>query len=65
MVWQAAPGAHPAISGGTTQVTGWGQTPTAGIWSAKVPAGSATRQVYLNGQPARSLRRPSDPWACP
>ena len=52
VVWQAAPGAHPVISGGT-RVTGWTESdPSAGIWSAKVPTGSATRQVYVNGQSA-------------
>ena len=52
VIWQAAPGAHPTISGGT-QVTGWTESdPTAGIWSAKVPAGSATRQLFIDGKSA-------------
>ena len=52
VVWEAAPGAQPAISGGT-RVTGWKESdPANGIWSAKVPAGTATRQVYIDGQAA-------------
>ncbi|NUP46936.1 MAG: hypothetical protein HOW97_06415, partial [Catenulispora sp.] len=48
VVWQAAPGAHPAVSGGY-QVTGW--TPVGGtsLMSAAVPAGTQTRQLYING----------------
>jgi hypothetical protein len=51
VVWQAAPGAHPVISG-ATQVTGWTQVGTSGVWSAPVPAGSASRQLYVNGSEA-------------
>lgn len=52
VTWEAAPGAHPVISGGT-RVTGWSESDTAaGIWSAPVPAGTATRQVYIDGQSA-------------
>ncbi|GAA1983986.1 hypothetical protein [Kitasatospora viridis] len=51
VVWQAAPGAHPVISG-ASQVTGWTQVGTSGVWSAPVPAGSASRQLYVNGHEA-------------
>jgi hypothetical protein len=52
VTWAAAPGAHPVISGGT-RVTGWTESdPARGIWSAKVPAGTATRQVYIDGRSA-------------
>ncbi|GAA2773230.1 hypothetical protein [Kitasatospora cinereorecta] len=51
VVWQAAPGAHPVISG-ASQVTGWTQVGTSGVWSAPVPANSASRQLYVNGQEA-------------
>ncbi|HEV2347231.1 MAG TPA: hypothetical protein VGS97_24255, partial [Actinocrinis sp.] len=51
VVWQAAPGAHPVISG-ASQVTGWTQVGTSGVWSAPVPGGSASRQLYVNGQEA-------------
>ncbi len=47
LTYQAAPGAHPVISGGE-QVTGWTQT-TGGIWEASVPAGTDTRQLYVDG----------------
>ena len=50
--YQAAPGAHPVLSGGE-QVTGWHQG-TGGVWSANVPAGTDTRQLYVNG--VRALR---------
>lgn len=45
--WQAAPGAHPVISG-AQRVTGWKQG-SDGVWSAHVPAGSETRQLYVDG----------------
>ena len=48
-MWKAAPGAHPVLSG-ARRVTGW--SPVAGsdgLWQASVPAGSATRQLYVNG----------------
>ncbi|WP_189807034.1 right-handed parallel beta-helix repeat-containing protein [Streptomyces tanashiensis] len=52
VVWKAAAGAHPVISGATT-VTGWTQVGTSGVWSAPVPAGSETRQLYVNGKSAK------------
>ncbi len=51
VVWQAAPGAQPVISG-ASQVTGWSQVGSSGVWSAPVPAGSASRQLYVNGAEA-------------
>ncbi|WP_143031762.1 Ig-like domain-containing protein [Actinacidiphila guanduensis] len=51
VVWEAAPGAHPVISG-ATRVTGWHQVGSTGVWSARVPRGSATRQLYVDGQEA-------------
>jgi hypothetical protein len=45
--YQAAPGAHPVVSGGQ-QVTGWSQA-SSGVWSATVPAGTDTRQLYVDG----------------
>ncbi|WP_329455167.1 Ig-like domain-containing protein [Streptomyces sp. NBC_01497] len=50
VVWQAAPGAHPVISGGT-RVTGWSRG-SDGVWSASVPRGSASRQLYVDGAEA-------------
>ncbi|MFE7710783.1 discoidin domain-containing protein [Streptomyces sp. NPDC057486] len=49
VVWQAAPGAHPVISGGTA-IREWTQTSTRGIWSAPVPENLNTRQLYADGQ---------------
>lgn len=51
VVWQAAPGAHPVISG-ATRVTGWSQVGSTGVWSASVPRGSASRQLYVDGTEA-------------
>ena len=48
VVWHAAPGAYPVISG-ATRVTGWMQEGASGVWSASVPAGSETRQLYVDG----------------
>ena len=50
VVWTAAPGAHPVLSG-ATRVTDWTTSP-AGVWSASVPAASASRQLYVNGSAA-------------
>jgi hypothetical protein len=50
VTYEAAPGAHPVLSGGE-QVSGWTQS-TGGLWEAKVPAGTQTRQLYINGEPA-------------
>jgi hypothetical protein len=49
VVWQAAPGAHPVLSG-ASQITGWTQVGNSAVWSAPVPAGSASRQLYVDGQ---------------
>jgi hypothetical protein len=51
VVWRAAPGAVPVISG-ATRVTGWVQEGTSGVWSAPVPTGSETRQLYVGGRKA-------------
>ena len=50
VTYEAAPGAHPVLSGGE-QVSGWTQT-TGGLWEASVPAGTQTRQLYVNGERA-------------
>ena len=47
VTYQAAPGADPVLSGGE-QVTGWTQGAN-GVWQATVPAGTDTRQLYVNG----------------
>ncbi|MGN8119614.1 IPT/TIG domain-containing protein [Labrys sp. 22185] len=50
VVWKAADGARPIISG-ATRITGWKLHDAAkGIWSARVPANSASRQLYVEGK---------------
>jgi hypothetical protein len=49
VIWTAAPGADPVLSG-AIRVTGWKLTdPANNVWSAPVPADLATRQVYVDG----------------
>ena len=58
VTYEAAPGAHPVLSGGE-QVQGWQQGAN-GVWQAKVPAGTDTRQLYVDG--VRGVRaRGADP----
>ena len=47
VIWSAANGARPLISGGIP-ITGWTKG-SGGLWSAPVPAGLHTRQLYVNG----------------
>jgi hypothetical protein len=50
ITWEAAPDAHPVLSGGVP-ISGW--HPTDGnpnLWSAPVPANLVTRQLYADGQ---------------
>jgi hypothetical protein len=56
VTYRAAPGAHPVLSGGE-QVTGWHAT-TGGVWAASVPAGTQTRQLYVNGVRANRAEGP-------
>ncbi|MFE7161595.1 hypothetical protein [Streptomyces sp. NPDC057636] len=51
VVWEAADGGRPVISG-ATRVRRWTESGTAGLWSASVPAGSESRQLYVNGRQA-------------
>ncbi len=51
ITWQAASGAKPVVSGGL-KVTGWTKG-SGSIWSAQVPAGFDTRQMYVNGTRAQ------------
>jgi hypothetical protein len=49
VIWAAASGVRPVVSGGVP-VTGWTRTDaTRNIWSAPVPAGLNTGQLYVNG----------------
>jgi len=58
VVWEAAPGAHPVISGGT-QITGWHLSDASkNIWAAPAPAGLQTRQLYVDGVRAQRAAGP-------
>jgi hypothetical protein len=49
ITWEAAPGAAPVIDGGQ-QVTGWTlHDSTNNIYSASVPVGTDSRQLYVDG----------------
>jgi len=49
VIWQAASGAKPALSGGQ-QVSGWTLHDSgANIWSAPVPTGFDSRQLFVDG----------------
>lgn len=50
VIYEAAPGAHPVLSGGGA-VTGWHEVDaTNDIWAAPIPSGFDTGQVYVDGQ---------------
>jgi hypothetical protein len=40
------------VLSGATRVTDWTPSSPSGVWSASVPAGSASRQLYVNGTQA-------------
>ncbi|WP_327287613.1 ricin-type beta-trefoil lectin domain protein [Streptomyces sp. NBC_01198] len=49
VIWQAAPGQSPVLSGGQ-QVTGWSvKDATNNIYAASVPGGADSRQLYVDG----------------
>ena len=50
VTWQAAPGAQPVITGATA-VTGWTQSDASkNIWSAAIPAGVDSRDLFVDGK---------------
>jgi hypothetical protein len=57
LVFAAAPGAHPIVSGGV-QITGWKKVdPAKNIWAASVPANvKDSRQLYVDGVRATRTR---------
>jgi hypothetical protein len=56
VVWSAAPGADPVISG-AIRVQGWKlHDSRRHIYQARVPAGLSTRQLYVNGRRATRAR---------
>ncbi|MHB1487247.1 MAG: right-handed parallel beta-helix repeat-containing protein [Acidimicrobiales bacterium] len=62
VTYQAAPGAHPLLSGGMN-VTGWSHDPVTGLWSAPVPAGTTGRELYVNGmRTPRTSEAPKGVW---
>jgi hypothetical protein len=58
VAYEAAPGAHPTISGGR-RITGWKLfDPARGIYRARAPQGLNTRQLYVDGR--RAVRAQSE-----
>ncbi len=56
VIWQAAPSAHPTLSGARA-VTGWSLVDSGkNIWRANIGTGIDTRQLYVNGVPATRAR---------
>lgn len=56
VLWQAAPAAHPVITGARA-VTGWSLADSGrNIWRANVGAGIDSRQLYVNGAVATRAR---------
>jgi hypothetical protein len=54
VVWQAAAGAHPILSG-AKRITGWSDAGK-NIWKASAPGAFATRQLYVDGKIAVRAR---------
>jgi len=55
ITYKAATGESPVISGGSV-ISNWSDANGDGIWEASVPAGSNSRQLYVNGQRATRAR---------
>ena len=56
VIYQSAPAAQVQVSG-AIQVTGWTQlNSTTNLWSATVPAGTASQDLYVNGNRAALTR---------
>jgi hypothetical protein len=61
IVYRAAPGASPVLSGAIA-VSGFAPVDASGvIWSASVPSGTSSRQLYVNGRRATRARGPDLP----
>ncbi|MGH7735969.1 MAG: hypothetical protein ACREOE_20295, partial [Gemmatimonadales bacterium] len=59
VAWQAAPNAHPILSGGRP-ITGWTVSDSGkNIWKASAPGSFATRQLYVNDVTATRARSTS------
>jgi len=57
VVWTAAPGAHPVLSG-ATRVQGWAATHTPGVWAAPVPQAVSLVSCTSTGARRRSPKPP-------
>lgn len=56
ILWQAASGAHPVLSG-AKKIAGWAVSDsTKNIWKASAPGTFATRQLYVDGKLATRAR---------
>jgi hypothetical protein len=56
VIWQAATGAHPMLSGGK-RITGWAVSDAGkNIWKASAPSAFVTRQLYVDGKLATRAR---------
>ncbi|MGW3415285.1 discoidin domain-containing protein [Streptomyces sp. NPDC000888] len=61
IIYEAAPGANPVISGGK-QISGWTPADATGkVYKAKVSDDLDTRQLYVNGELATRARSTKDP----
>jgi hypothetical protein len=61
IVYQAAPGATPVLSGAIA-VSGFAPVDSTGVvWVASVPSGTQSRQLYVNGRRATRARGPDLP----
>ena len=62
VLYQAAPGATPILSGGTSPTSAFTLHDAAkNIWQAGVPTGLDTRQLYVNGVRATRARSATNP----
>ena len=59
VIWQAASGAHPLLSGGKP-ISGWSLSDSGkNIWKAAAPSTFVTRQLYVDGKLATRARSAS------
>jgi hypothetical protein len=62
VTYRNAPGADPIVSGGIP-VTNWSRDARTGVWSAAVPRGITSRELYVGGQRAqRTTEGPQGVW---
>jgi hypothetical protein len=62
IIYRAAPGASPPLLSGAIAVSGFAPVDSSGVvWSASVPSGTQSRQLYVNGRRAIRARGPDSP----